>query len=220
MKVERYEGDNHYYHERREALQRLLTPATATATANAGRPCPGCELRCPSCGSVGCRCDCHAGCVNAPRAMSSAPEEFPVEPGIVPLVYALYDAGLAHPCWSCEGHNGADGKLHKLPAVWFYARHLAYPDLLADYLWQLEFAGRIAHRWTVGVVSSDNSIDTTFSIAPAPDGTPELAALRRDIGVIGESLAADVRSLARRKLASLDSHIRALGVPAEVAHGG
>ena len=37
--------------------------------------------------------------------LSSDPERYPIEPGIVPLVFALRGLRVFEPCWSCEGHD-------------------------------------------------------------------------------------------------------------------
>lgn len=123
----------------------------------------------------------------------------------MPLVFALYDMEIGLPCWSCEGHAGLDGNIHKLPQVWFYALDQAFPDLLANYLWQLHFNGHIENHWKVAVVAADNAVDTTYSIAP--DGGTELgdlASLRRDIEVIGARMLDDVNALARKNIATIE----------------
>ena len=43
----------------------------------------------------------------------------PIEPGIAPLVLELRRTGFFVPTWSCEGYLDHDGKLWKVPRVWF-----------------------------------------------------------------------------------------------------
>lgn len=201
MKIEKFEVNESFYARRRQALGDLM----AFRQQRNGRPCPGCDLRCPECGSASCLCNCGPECEQAPRNLSSEPEKFPIEEGIVPLVYAIYDMETGLPCWSCEGHEGLDGKIGKLPQVWFYVLHQAYPDLLAKFLWQLHFNGLIQHQWNVTVVSADNATDTTFSIVPDTNGsTLDLDKLRQDIKVIGGRMYDDIAVLARENIGEID----------------
>lgn len=206
MKIEHFGGDKNSYTERREALQAVIEYTKRPD----GRPCQSCNMRCPSCGSVTCVCNCRPDCPQAPEALSSYPEKFPIEEGVVPLVFALNNLEIGSPCWSCEGHPGLDDSAGKRPQVWFYVRHLVYPDLLARYLWQLHFRGQIGCRWKVAVVSTDNNVDTTFAIAPDPsDGSPDLAGLRRDIQVIGERMSQDIGKIASDNIEEIEHHLAA-----------
>lgn len=212
MKVEKFEGSENFHAKRRQALSELMT----FRPQRNGRACPGCDLSCPTCGSTSCLCNCGPDCEQAPRMLSSEPENFPIEDGIVPLVYALYDMEIGMPCWSCEGHLGLDGKIGKLPQVWFYVLHQAYPDLLAKFLWQLHFKGKIQNPWNVSVVTAGNATDTTFSIAPDTSGDPlDLGKLRQDIKVIGERLYEDIAVLARVSIGEIDSLLAAKPGPGE-----
>ncbi len=204
MKVERFGGDKSYYAERRRVLAELVE----AHRQGGGRPCPGCDVRCPSCGSLSCRCNCSPDCPQAPETLSSVPDRFPIEQGIVPLVYSIYESDIGLPCWSCEGHPDGEGETGKLPQVWFYVRHQVLPDLLARYLWQLKFRNLVRHKWKIAVVSTDNTVDTTFSIVPdTADGNPSLENLRKDIKVIGENMSAELVKLARESLEEIDQHL-------------
>jgi len=206
MKIEKFDVTKDFYARRRQALSDLMT----FRQQRDGRTCPGCDLRCPTCGSMSCQCNCGPDCTQAPQMMSSEPEKFPIEAGIVPLVYALYDMEIGLPCWSCEGHLGLDGKIGKLPQVWFYVLHQAYPDLLAKFLWELHFKGHIENQWTVSVVSADNPTDTTFAIAPdSAAGALDLDTLRQDIRVIGQRMYGDISVLARDNIGQIDNLLTA-----------
>jgi len=210
MKIKSFNGNAEFYASRRQALRELMT----FRELRDGRPCPGCAEVCPKCGSTSCLCTCSAECQQAPRSLSSDPERFPIESGIVPLVYALSDMEIGVPCWSCEGHEDRDGKLGKLPQVWFYVLDQAYPDLLANFLWQLQFAGHIENRWKVAVVAADNTLDATFAIVPdSSEDLGGLASLRRDIEVIGRRMYADVAALARKNIAAIDRLPASGGTP-------
>lgn len=140
--------------------------------------------------------------------MSSDPDQYPVEEGIIPLVYALNTLRVCQPCWSCEGHYGPLGVLRKLPRVWFYSRSLIYPDVLAEYLSELRIKRRLASTWNLCVVhwgESMASAATAFSIEPkfTTDDAPKLDALRADVRTIAADLSSNVKHLARRRLAHL-----------------
>lgn len=206
MKIEQFGGSRDFYAGRREALQAFID----TTKQPDGRPCQGCDMPCPICGSTTCRCSCKPDCPQAPEALSSDPDKFPIEEGIVPLVFALNSLEIGAPCWSCEGHPSLDESPGKLPQVWFYVRHMVYPDLLARYLWHLHFRQLIRNRWKVTVVSNDNNVDTTFAIAPdTSDGPLDLAGLRRDIRVIGERMSKDIGEIALDNIADIERRLAA-----------
>ncbi len=167
-----------------------------------GRVCEEtCTVICPSCGAAGCRCACSPQCAEAPRALSSDPENYPIEPLIVPLVYEMKRLGIFRPCWSCEGHLGPDGKLWKVPRVWFYCDSMVYVRLLADGLRDFTSSGRLNGNWQVVVSFSDvDNPETTFSLEPvlAAGEDHRLAPLQRDIGEIASSLHGMINHQARR----------------------
>ena len=166
------------------------------------RPCPGCNLTCPTCGSTSCVCNCSYHCDDAPLMMSSDPDDFSIEAGIVALVYAFNSLRLTPPCWSCEGHYNKSGDLYKLPKVWFYVRSMAYPDLISELLSDLAIARRLSLPWHVCVVSWGDSLDVTFAIEPRidPMSKPELNKLRHDARVIADSLMSDIKAKARHRV--------------------
>ena len=176
----------------REDIERLLDqPGDRDA-----RPCPGCNLTCPTCGSKSCACNCSYNCDDAPRMMSSAPDDFAIEAGIVALVYAFNCLRLTQPCWSCEGHFNKSGELYKLPRVWFYARSMTYPDLISEVLSDLDIARRLSLPWQVCVVCWNDNLDITFSVEPKinPTTKPELKKMRHDARIIADSLMTDMKT--------------------------
>lgn len=186
MRVEKPDFDAAIRREAKSDLKTLLREAGDRGA----RPCPGCAVACPECGSRGCTCRCAPDCPEAPRQLSSDPERFPVEPEIVPLVYALTTLRVLPPCWSCEGHNDPTGKLHKLPRVWFYAHSLAYPGVLAECLSDLKIAGKLSHHWRICIVADGDPAHGTFSLEPQIEAneTPKLEDLRADAQVISREL--------------------------------
>ncbi len=147
---------------------------------------PVCASDCPRAGPG--RCSRH--CPDLPRMLSSDPENHPLESRIAPLVYELKRLEVFDPCWSCEGHNGTDGALWKIPRVWFYCRSVVHLRVLADALKELHLDRRLSVQWRVVLTFSDgDNADTTFSLEPSPaDPRPPLAALQRDVDTIAEHL--------------------------------
>ena len=168
MHIARRERLSDCIHKLRSQIVDAICPTNAD-----GRICGArCTLVCPQCGSTACRCTCSPQCAEAPRALSSDPDRYPIEPAVLPLVFEMKRIGLFEPCWSCEGHLGTDGALWKLPRVWFYCDSMAHLRLLADLLDALEFSHRLAVRWQVVVTFSNaDNPHTTFSLEPAPLST-------------------------------------------------
>ena len=92
---------------------------------------------------------------DASALLTADPIGEPVEPGALPLVFALKRLELFQPCWSCEGHLGVDGELWKLPRIWFYAGSLVGVKLLGDGLTKLQKAGQLRASWRVVLTFSD-----------------------------------------------------------------
>lgn len=147
---------------------------------------PVCAPNCPN-ASPG-RCSRH--CPDIPRILSSDPEKHPLEGRIAPLVYELKRLEVFHPCWSCEGHNGPDGKLWKVPRVWFYCESVVHLRVLTGAVKELHLAEKLGVPWRVVVTfSDDDNADTTFSLEPNLDHErPLLPALQRDMDTIAEHL--------------------------------
>jgi hypothetical protein len=157
---------------------------------------PVCAPDCPNAGPG--RCSRH--CPDIPRVLSSDPDKHPIEGRIAPLVYELKRLGVFHPCWSCEGHNGPDGGLWKIPRLWFYCESVVHLRVLADALDELHLNQRLSAPWRVVLTfSDDDNADTTFSLEPSLEATPApLAALQRDIETIAEHLRDAVFDEARK----------------------
>ena len=190
----------------RDADLRLLLAQT---TDKQQRPCPGCQISC-SCPkhSRTCCCDCSAACPQAPRMLSSEPDEHPIEPQVLPLVYSLTALRVMPTCWSCQGHEHPNGQIHKLPEVWFYAPSVVYPELLAQHLTRLHARDTLSAPWQVSVApySADESA-AMFIIKPeiVPDASSEmLKRLQRDLHRIADALPNHLRRLAHEMLEQLN----------------
>ena len=142
-------------------------------------------------------------CLEAPRALSSEPECFPIEPGIVPLVFEMKRLGMFSPCWSCEGHSHPDGSLAKPPRVWFYSNAMVQVRLFANGLADLKFAKQLNASWNIVVTYSDpDNPDTAFSVEPilAADSKIALRELQGDVATIARSLQAMMNGEAKKLL--------------------
>ncbi|MCH8111808.1 MAG: hypothetical protein IH905_07620 [Proteobacteria bacterium] len=193
MRIATPSEDAKFLQARRVELGELL----GEPLPNEVRPCPGCELPCPSTGSVTCASHCDRNCPHAPREMSSEPDEFPVEPGIVPLVFALYSLRQVEPCWSCEGHVKDDGTFRRLPQAWFYCRSQVLPRIIADAVSQLRLQGVTQATWIVNVTyAAEESLDPVFAIRPdlSLSEPYDLRTLRRDVEGLADGLLEAVRA--------------------------
>jgi hypothetical protein len=145
---------------------------------------------CPHCADYRPPAGCHRYCPAAPRQLSSEGERGPVEPRVAPLVFELKKLGAFYPCWSCEGHLDADGRLEKIPRIWFYADSVVHIRGLAEAVQRLFNARRLSARWLVVLTYSDpDNPDTTFSLEPEPGADLSLSALQTDLRVMADELA-------------------------------
>jgi len=169
-----------------------------------GRVCgEACAKTCPQCGAGTCQCMCSPQCPDIPRAISSDPDRHPIEPAVAPLVFALKRTAKFQPCWSCEGHLGLDGRIWKLPRVWFYCESMVEIRLLTDGLMSLEQSGVLNTAWRIGVTFSDpDNAETTFSLEPAQplDESVDLPALQADLSKLAYALPEAMNSQAQNLL--------------------
>ncbi len=197
MRIEIPEQDPTFLDRCRAEVGDLLCQPSAVQA----RVCPGCTLPCPCSASPVCTCACSAGCRHAPRQMSSDGENYPIEPGIAPLVHALYSLRLCRPCWSCEGHANPDGTLARIPSAWFHCRSVVYPRVIQDCLDDMRMRRILSCPWRLGVTYSVRDVaETTFAIEPdlvlSPDA--KLPALHADIVKMAALLKPAVRDTAKR----------------------
>lgn len=136
--------------------------------------------------------------------MLSSEADYPLEPKIAPVVFELKRLGVFYPCWSCEGHDGPDGKLWKLPRVWFYAQSVVHVRLLADSMTELHLGGKLKLPWEVVLMVSDrDNTDTSFSLQPnLQDKEATLRDLHQDL----ENIATHLRQMVVTRAEKLKEH--------------
>ena len=196
MRIQRHSLSRH--HLRRVDAEVACLDSTKR---DAGRVCgETCSFVCSQCGSTTCQCRCSPFCPEAGKALSADPERYPIEPRILPLVFAMKRLRVFDPCWSCEGHAAADGSLWKMPMVWFYCRSMLYLRILKDGLNHLKLTGKVNSQWEILVTFSDpENLDTTFSIQPSAPQSPaiQLSVLQDDAREIAGSFDEMIREGAR-----------------------
>jgi len=170
------------------------------AAASNVRPCGGCTKTCLKCGSTTCHCECSARCPDAAHMLSSEPDKFPIEAGIVPLVYVLADTGVIQTIWSCEGHLQPSGaELWKTPQVWFCADDAVAAQLLSVALFDLRESLHCSD-WLLRLVPIERGLTSVYSIEPRlekhQDGAGMLKLLREDVQTIAERLPSSLQGLA------------------------
>ena len=195
MRIERHRIDPGGRAELRARLDELIQPQGGE-TPVCG---PGCPRPAPR--------DCRRDCPEIPAALSSEPERYPLETGIAPLAFELTRLGVFRTCWSCEGHNGPDGELRKVPRVWFYAESVLHLRVLAEALREIGFAEKLRVPWQVAATFSDpDNPGSAFSLEPNLTlVSARLADLQGDMGVIAEKLGPAVTHCARALRSSLDA---------------
>jgi hypothetical protein len=203
MRIERQTTTRDGLAELRERLDELILPRSADAPV-CGPSCPRPAPR-----------DCQRNCPEIAAALSSEPERYPLETGIAPLTFEMARLGVFQTCWSCEGHNGPDGELRKVPRVWFYAESVLHLRVLAEALKEIGFAEKLRVPWQVVATFSDpDNPGSAFSLEPNLTLiSTSLTDLQRDIDVIAEKLGPAVTRCARALRASLDAPLGAPGRP-------
>ena len=169
------------------------------------KPCPTCP---PEVGTAVNNCQsCSPACPYAKQQMSSAPDKYPIEEAILPLVYAFYSLRLTMPCWSCEGHLNGQGEIFKTPKLWFYSAHEFYPKLLAQYVSGLKSEQKLNKHWGVRILPfSQSMFTTTYSLEPLECNKEQtnLASLHQDIRTIAENLREGMFTLANHYIERAD----------------
>lgn len=185
------------------ALQEFLSQAAPKEAP----PCPGCQDHTPE--------KCKPGCSDAPRAMSIDPELYPIEPGVVPLVYELFSMRLVQPCWSCEGHTQelTDGEqfLWKIPQVCFYSSSPVYPQLLLRCLNDLKFTKQLEYVWHVVLSDFSQTWEVTYSLQPDLNQVDkaDIKLIQKDLLTISNNLYSNMRIQASKMLAELQQQLKA-----------
>lgn len=189
---------------RDDLMELLRRPAQC-----AGRPCSSCVIPCEQHKSPTCDCDCSPACPDAPAELSSEPERFPIEPGIVPLAFELARANGIDPFWSCEGHLTQSGAMLRLPSVSFSVQSTVLARLIAHYLSELLIAKLISNPWQLRIVEWGDVTAPAYSIEPhlQPETGISLTAVRQDARVIADRLSNGIKRAAQEYIFALDRAI-------------
>lgn len=179
--------------ETKKELLFLLNSATLHAPVCS----PECELHRDT--------GCDKNCGSAAELLSSE-KGYPLEDKITPLVFEIKRMGVFEPCWSCEGHLGLDGKLWKLPMIWFYAKSMVHIRVLSDALKELHHNKTILNEWVIAVTHSDaDNPSTCLSLRPERVlEAQDLTSLHQDIKNMEENLVGVVRSVAQKLVNKLN----------------
>ncbi len=142
---------------------------------------------------------CSRRCPKIPEVLSTDPDRHPIEPRIAPLTFELKRLGVFHPCWSCEGHNDPQGRLWKVPRVWFYCNSVVHVRVLSDAVRHLHTQRRLIAPWRVTLThTTPDNPDTAFSLEPDIDNRDVgLVALQKDVDTLAEQLQHTVHIEAR-----------------------
>ncbi len=185
--------------EQKQLIKTALIDLVNQPSDQQARPCPGCRFAVGDEQSTTSSQHCSAQCPMAHKQMSSDPDRYPIESGIVPLVYAFYSMRLMMPCWSCEGHSDNTGTVFKTPKLWFYSTNEFYAKLVAQYVSALKGEQKITNHWSVRILPfSQSMFTTTYSLEPQ-DVTPDctnLLSLQNDINAISKDFRTEMFKLA------------------------
>jgi hypothetical protein len=191
--------DNSFNVEAKKIVVTELEDLLSQPSDKKERPCPGCRFATPD-GRTDSESTkfCSYNCPAATRNMSSDPDRYPIENGVVPIVYAFYTLRKLMPCWSCEGHLDGHERLFKQPKVWFYSTSSFYPKLVAQALSQMNAEKLLTHDWMVKILPFSQSMYTItysvepFTIAKSKSDRDALLSLQTDLITIADNLRAEV----------------------------
>jgi len=171
--------------------QRELIDVIESLSDDTNRSCQHCSQACSCSNSIDCNCDCSVSCPHIATGLSSEKNTFPIESHVLPLVYALNKMNIFQTCWSCEGHNDANGKLNKLPQVWFYSNSMMLIRVMGDCISLLKSKHITHYDWQIVIsYTARDSEMNAFSLKPDLNfvATPELVLLQQDILKIAQHL--------------------------------
>lgn len=195
MKIDRPDQSSKSVEIVRSALREVLQVSGNDKNVSCWMACP-CPERKDSCGH---------DCPGISTALSSDPQQYPLEIQIAPLVYELSKMRVYQPCWSCEGHETGTGDLWKLPQIWFYAGSDIQARLMADALRTLLGARALATEWEVAITrSAADDPETTYCLKPATQEPVKLDQLQRDLTILTKQLPEAIRQQARNMLAAVN----------------
>jgi len=165
-------------------------------------PCPGCSQHI--------KAKCSFTCPDAKLALSTEPDEHPIEANVVPLVFGLMSTRVSQTCWSCEGHMDSEDNLIKLPRVSFYTSSPVYPQLLHRHLSKLMLDKKLVYSWQVVLTDYAQTWAQTYSVIPDlnfVDNDIHLGALQNDLKVIAHDLQENMKTQAREMITEIESWV-------------
>lgn len=141
---------------------------------------------------------CTPCCPQAPRALTSD-ETFPIEKGILPLVFELKATAVFEPVWSCEGHYDQSGQIGRRPTIWFCCESLPQTRALAEVVSGLCTDTGSAAAWKISLCCPGHeSPNTLFKLEPETTFGMRLEALHTDVSDLARPL--------RQRLSRFGSH--------------
>ncbi len=162
---------------------------------------PVCQPDCPESKRRACSRDCP----EAAQTLTSD-KEFPVERGILPLVFELRASRVFQPIWSCEGHCDAAGDLFRTPSVWFCCEQTSHVRVLADALADISTKDGLSTSWRLALCCPGHTSPLTiFSLEPDVATKPSLAILHDDIARIASQLRPRISRLVRSLRTEVES---------------
>jgi len=196
------------------ALEHLIIKHSHQET----RSCLNCEVEC-ECGSRNCTCKCSPDCEMVPEKMSSD-RNFPIEQGIIPLVYSFNRLRVIQPYWSCAGHV-RNGELLRVPQIWFYSDSLIHVKMLYDYLSRLKARRTIIHHWNICITHTDKLWDSGFCIKPDIEHIkqPKLEWLQKDVCIIADHLVDNIKKMAEEYIGRLKQGLKDSAMPTKGLEG-
>lgn len=153
---------------------------------------------------------CSPQCSEAQTALSSQPDEFPIEHAIVPLVYGLASTRVIQTCWSCEGHMDNQNRLIRLPCVSFYTSSPVYSQLIQLHLINLRMDKLLAYQWQVVLSDYSQTWGITYSLIPNLNlETKEirLGSLQNDLKIMAKDLQQKMKLIAREMIVELNASL-------------
>ncbi|MBL4622294.1 MAG: hypothetical protein JKY89_07830 [Immundisolibacteraceae bacterium] len=161
-------------------------------------PCSGCNRHEPT--------NCTAQCDRAAAALSIDPEQYPIEPKVVGLVFEITASRLLQTCYSCEGHS-REGELWKLPQVCFYSDSPIYAKLVMIHLDRLFLKKTLSYRWHIVLADLTQTLNLTYSIQPDLNREQDhhLGKLQQDLNTLSTDMHTALKEIAAELLASTNA---------------
>ena len=172
------------------SIRRQLEMFIGQPEPSAIAPCSGCNQHEPV--------SCTATCERAPGALSIDPEQYPIEPKVVGLVFEINTCRVLQTCYSCEGHF-SDDKLWKIPQVNFYSDAPIYVKLVLIQLDRLYLRKVLSYRWHIVLIDMAQTLNLTYSIQPDLNNVQKhhLGKLQQDLKTISIDFHSELKTLAR-----------------------